>query len=766
MPLLPGEPITAGESTEVDLELDRKDRPESFVFCAACQSLDISVSHFRRPTGITDKNEVRAHHKLGTLQEIQKRPHCPLCRLISRICTEEPLRNIWNDDTAQYMAYWTHEIKGAAEMPSSYILLTYNTYETLYDYQQCTIRVIPVNESDLPYSGRIIDPGLMDLKLAEKWLKRCETHKHFQQSAEAYKTPAYFRIIDVEEYRVVKMSDPCRYLALSYVWGQRVQFQALQSNLETLSTEYGILKFQELVPATILDAISFTKKIGERYLWVDSLCIVQDDLVTKTLVIADMDLVYSQALVVLIVAGSADANSGISGMCSRLRKRNQIIEKAEPGFILMAQIHVKDYMSSSVYNTRAWTFQEQQLVNRSFILVNDQVYFTCPTHAYSEDTVSEYVTDPDTAMVQAASIHRLTDRNNVSAINYIRSVEQYTRRLLTFESDKLNAFNGILKVHCQGLLAQPFFGTPPAFFDLAMLWQPKHDLKRIPEFPSWSWAGWSGEIMWYSDTQSLLNWTPEQSPTWPDESGRNLISEWLVKRTWIDWHVTGNDYSSERLLWERRPSDGTSNEGSAGAITSSATKSGAFSYQSSLATSSNPYGRTTPTSSRFPSLAPPPPPNPAVTNQLPPGTLRFTSISCTFKITSSPSSYIRYSHHDPYPSARPTIAIFLLQNRHSQPCGWVQLTQDHVAEMDHTLQEFLLLSEADYHMEYTRPHEGNPYAKTWNEGWLEYYALMVRDRGDGVLGRVGLGRVMKGAVEKDAWGEGNEGTRLKEVWLA
>jgi Heterokaryon incompatibility protein (HET) len=74
---------------------------------------------------------------------------------------------------------------------------------------------------------------------------------------------------------IVPASSPCRYQALSYVWGRTPMLQLLASNLDALSKP-GSLDIKSL-PYTIQDAIIVTRKIGESHLWVDSLCIIQDD---------------------------------------------------------------------------------------------------------------------------------------------------------------------------------------------------------------------------------------------------------------------------------------------------------------------------------------------------------------------------------------------------------------------------------------------------------------------------------------------------------
>jgi hypothetical protein len=61
----------------------------------------------------------------------------------------------------------------------------------------------------------------------------------------------------------------------------------------------------------IADAIHFVRQIGERYLWIDSLCIVQDDTSQKHGLINNKDLIFSSALLTIIAATGRDANAGL-----------------------------------------------------------------------------------------------------------------------------------------------------------------------------------------------------------------------------------------------------------------------------------------------------------------------------------------------------------------------------------------------------------------------------------------------------------------------
>jgi hypothetical protein len=77
---------------------------------------------------------------------------------------------------------------------------------------------------------------------------------------------------------VIKPKKLVWYIALSYVWQQAMstgQLRLQKSNLEKLSSPRGLTHVE--LPAVIADTIALCGDIGENYLWVDRLCIVQDD---------------------------------------------------------------------------------------------------------------------------------------------------------------------------------------------------------------------------------------------------------------------------------------------------------------------------------------------------------------------------------------------------------------------------------------------------------------------------------------------------------
>jgi len=110
-------------------------------------------------------------------------------------------------------------------------------------------------------------------------------------------------------------------VALSYCWGAAATLMHQKSNSVSLRTDEAL--HTSKIPATIRDAIALVQGVGERYLWVDALCIVQDDLVSKGVHLTQMGLIYSLATFTIIAAAGEDADAGLPGVLSVTRMVQQ-----------------------------------------------------------------------------------------------------------------------------------------------------------------------------------------------------------------------------------------------------------------------------------------------------------------------------------------------------------------------------------------------------------------------------------------------------------
>ena len=104
-----------------------------------------------------------------------------------------------------------------------------------------------------------------------------------------------------------------KYAALSYCWGSSKQSITTRSNLRIRYNELEICR----LPQTIQDAILITEGLGLSYLWVDSICIVQDDKIEWTVEAAKMADIYSNAHIVLAATATHDANDGFRNVPRR-----------------------------------------------------------------------------------------------------------------------------------------------------------------------------------------------------------------------------------------------------------------------------------------------------------------------------------------------------------------------------------------------------------------------------------------------------------------
>ncbi|KAF2188338.1 HET-domain-containing protein, partial [Zopfia rhizophila CBS 207.26] len=356
--------------------------------------------------------------------------------------------------------------------------------------------------------GRRISSSLADFNLLKSWITICERDHNDYTEWKRYDNPKLWkangytlRVIDVEKKCVTEARWDARYVALSYVWGGVEQLRLLMSNLQGLSTEGGLMldEYRRLIPESILDAMAMVARLGERFLWVDALCIIQDghDIEEQ---IKNMDNIYNAAAWCLVVASAKDANTPLprAGKAMHQSPEFQHMEHVRGKELAVILPPLSVVLKSSPWNTRAWTYQESVLSKRLLIVSYQQIYFTCRHgHTFCEDMALESSENPAIYGERDGHIYGVTGKTNFEV--YAGAVEEYTSRNITYHEDALKAFAGVLsylEMSFQGF--EFLYGLPDTELDQALLWYPKSDQHRRQSrngdnlFPSWSWAGWVG----------------------------------------------------------------------------------------------------------------------------------------------------------------------------------------------------------------------------------------------------------------------------------
>jgi hypothetical protein len=343
----------------------------------------------------------------------------------------------------------------------------------------------------------------------------------------------YIRFIDVKQKCVCQFknvnSSRINFVALSYVWGSAQVIQPVKLENASISMlELPLSLTKTNLPQTITDALHLCALIDIEYLWVDALCIIQDNIDDQKYQIGKMADIYSAAFLTIMAAFGDNSNAGLPGLRPGTRFYSQrsvvVIPQSDehPGLSLMTTVkshpqHWDEYYSRgledidfSVWNSRAWTTQERAVSRRNLIFTKEQVHWACPQAYFCEESHFEV---PNTRFRHFS--HRTVNNlgindSNISTtpwIYYGYLVEQYTRRDMTFDGDAFHAFQAVT-VALERISGQRFlWGLPLSRFDLAVSWETFHGLKRrtafskLPltslnmkvVFPSWSWMGWVGE---------------------------------------------------------------------------------------------------------------------------------------------------------------------------------------------------------------------------------------------------------------------------------
>ncbi|EON68797.1 hypothetical protein W97_08055 [Coniosporium apollinis CBS 100218] len=361
------------------------------------------------------------------------------------------------------------------------------------------------------------DSPFIDIQLVKDWVSTCE-HEHGEKCNGASSPtpsparPTDFRVVDVRRFCISTLPESSRYVALSYTWKRSTDERPLQleqANVDRLQADDALRSHP--LPAVIVDAIRLCADLGERYLWIDRLCIVQDDPVSKHTQIVAMDNIYNMAYVTIVAAIQGPDVVGLPGV--RDRPRQSLSYNCSRRFDLERRCTFADFISTveaSAWNTRGWTFQERLLSRRCLCITDYQVYFVC-----GQDTLAEEGDVGDSAIhpVHIKSPHLAAGVVVISLEDYFACVSNYTARSLSYKTDILNAFYGVGNVLSRLLgNTRMSFGLPERYFVQSLLWSQscRFELRDgCSEIPSWSWAAWLGKVQFHSTTGSFHKWDTE-----------------------------------------------------------------------------------------------------------------------------------------------------------------------------------------------------------------------------------------------------------------
>ncbi|CAI6288494.1 unnamed protein product [Periconia digitata] len=362
-----------------------------------------------------------------------------------------------------------------------------------------------------------------------------------------------FRLIDVHEMCIKEMQFSnmirSKYVALSYRWGNPlllngwkmykgdqdrpyyhheatgtstwtypIHTRLTSENKFKLLKEYGLEAEDVHIPKTIKDAIQVVQEIGERFLWVDQLCVPQEgDSHVLRANIQRMGHIYNRALFTIVAGDSLHADEGLRGLNGHHSRGKQLVEDGiieNTRMVLPTRLE----LDCEAWEERAWCLQEKLLSRRILIFAGGFALWHCRGGTWREDVNA---LDGDRSLISFPWLRltplpppshdispeglQITQEDGSvrlmrlpSMQQYIEAVEDLSRRDIGNSCDILSAFEGLGNIlGGEGFLNSPFRnGLPCHFLDVSLLWQSDEPMRRRKDDPprkcppSWTWAGW------------------------------------------------------------------------------------------------------------------------------------------------------------------------------------------------------------------------------------------------------------------------------------
>lgn len=363
------------------------------------------------------------------------------------------------------------------------------------------------------------------LALAQAWLNECRsTHKECSERGffplygprRLLKLSRSGKKIVVRLFELSHWTKDIEYLTLSHCWGSGVP---LKLTLETHKFFLQNVPVHDL-PRTFQDAVDITLRLGYRYLWVDALCILQDDTEDWSTEAQAMGYIYGNSVCTIAALAAPDSSSGCYGMRSPLAHLPCKIQTTQGNVLYLESArssglrsvmnpHNMGNFDSPVLHSRGWVVQERVLSPRTLYYSPVGIYWECcnaDVSEYSEHTEIKHNHSRSFSTGRLKLGISQIFRNHRSFGDFWASkewhpqwwhlIEIYTGCNLTYSRDRWNAVSGIASMFTRVSGSSSISGLWRDLIGKDMLWEtsrPSQD--RLDNgMPSWSWLSINGKV--------------------------------------------------------------------------------------------------------------------------------------------------------------------------------------------------------------------------------------------------------------------------------
>lgn len=364
--------------------------------------------------------------------------------------------------------------------------------------------------------------------MARTWLATCCDSHEDCRNKKAYRPPT--RLISIEHDAVSlviteNLQSPPQYATLSYCWGQQPFTKLTRENIRSFMDRIP----RDELPPTFTDAFEVARQLEIHYIWIDALCIVQNDDPN-----APNNDWAKEAGHMSSVYGGAHLNLAATTATSPHQGFLQRPEKPVLGFVaeitsggcrtarsFCKKKAFKEGTTKTLLAGRAWAFQERMLPARTMYFDDRGLFWRCRSGCYA-DFAPDGEVRCELEYTGDISGGRLEDQ----PWDWETVTEEYSLGQLTVSSDKLPALSGIAARQAEITRDQYLAGMWRESLRSDLGWWVQDPIQSRPEWraPTWSWASVEGKIsirryqvrvngMWFIQVEDA--WTTLVDPSLP-----------------------------------------------------------------------------------------------------------------------------------------------------------------------------------------------------------------------------------------------------------
>ncbi|KAF2164469.1 hypothetical protein M409DRAFT_56730 [Zasmidium cellare ATCC 36951] len=362
----------------------------------------------------------------------------------------------------------------------------------------------------------LLPDSYLSERRARRWLAQCE-HSHSRCRARQG-TFRPKRLLEISrDGQVVRLqhdhATSTRYVTLSYCWGGNYPGKATKANIHALRHFFNA----EDLPASIRDGVKMASKLGFHFIWVDALCIVQDDDQDISEQIAQIHKIYTSST--LTIAASSALNSWEGFLHARTAWRPSLVNfrsysgELVPVLAVPTEVDRDRFINTNPLFTRAWAYQEIQVTTRVLSFGSRNTAFFCRESEHMDG--GSYKLDFGNYLKQGVSASGFLNAGMKSLDSarhpkaWTDIVTTYTELGLSVASDKLPALAALAEEYGKRLwLTKYLAGLWAEDLQWQLMWERASfdsPTTRPPIYcgPSWSWCSVVGPITFRHDYKKL-----------------------------------------------------------------------------------------------------------------------------------------------------------------------------------------------------------------------------------------------------------------------